>query len=61
MSETPLCSRREMLACCGAGFGMIGLASVLAAEAPAAAPNPNPVINPLAPKPPHHLAKAKSR
>ena len=59
MSENPLCSRRDMLTRCGAGFGMIGLASVLAAEAPPAAPYPNPVSNPLAPKPPHHPAKAK--
>ncbi|MBI3822923.1 MAG: DUF1501 domain-containing protein [Planctomycetes bacterium] len=39
-----------MLARCGAGFGMIGLANVLAADAPA---------NPLAPRLPHHAAKAK--
>jgi hypothetical protein len=44
-------SRREMLSRCGAGFGMMGLANVLAAAAPPA--------NPLAPKPPHFAAKAK--
>src|SRR5262249_18018260 len=51
MTENILMSRREMLTRCGAGFGMIGLAGVLAADAPAA--------NPLAPKRPHHRARAK--
>src|SRR6185295_1513731 len=51
MSQNPLLSRRDLLARCGAGFGMIGLANVLAANAPAP--------NPLAPKAPHHPAKAK--
>jgi hypothetical protein len=51
MSQSPLFSRRDLLARCGAGFGMIGLANVLAADAPAP--------NPLAPKAPHHPAKAK--
>jgi hypothetical protein len=46
-----LYTRREMLTRCGTGFGMIGLANVLAADAP--------VADPLAPKPPHHPAKAK--
>jgi hypothetical protein len=50
MSEN-LFSRRDLLTRCGAGFGMIGLANVLAADAPAP--------NPLAPKLPHHPAKAK--
>jgi hypothetical protein len=54
MAEYPLLSRRELLTRCGAGFGMIGLASVLAAEAPASG-----VANPLAPKTPHRPAKAK--
>ncbi len=44
-------SRRDLLTRCGAGFGMIGLANVLAADAPAP--------NLLAPKLPHHPAKAK--
>jgi len=44
-------TRRDMLTRCGAGFGMIGLANVLAADAPAP--------NPLAPRPPHFAAKAK--
>src|SRR5262245_13454204 len=51
MAENPLLSRREMLARCGAGFGMIGLANVLAADAPAS--------NPLAPRAPHFTPKAK--
>ncbi|WP_029630248.1 DUF1501 domain-containing protein [Zavarzinella formosa] len=44
-------SRRDMLAACGAGFGMIGLAGMLGAEAPASGA--------LAPKTPHFPAKAK--
>ncbi len=59
MSENALCSRREILTRCGAGFGMIGLASVLAAEAPPTVSNLNLTKNPLAPKRPHHPAKAK--
>src|SRR5271163_4515741 len=44
-------TRRDLLTRCGAGFGMIGLAGVLAADAPNA--------DPLAPKTPHHPPKAK--
>ena len=51
MLENILMSRRELLTRCGAGFGIIGLAGVLAADAPAA--------NLLAPKRPHHRARAK--
>jgi len=51
MLDNILMSRREMLTRCGAGFGMIGLAGVLAGDAPPA--------NPLAPKTPHHPARAK--
>ena len=40
MLNDVLFSRRDLLTRCGAGFGMIGLANVLAAQAPA---------NPLAP------------
>ena len=54
-----LLSRRDMLIRCGAGFGMIGLASVLAAETPPAVSPSAPSANPLALKPPHHAPKAK--
>ncbi len=47
MHNDILLSRREMLTRCGAGFGMIGLANVLAADSP------------LAPRTAHHPAKAK--
>jgi hypothetical protein len=49
-------SRREMLARTGTGFGLLGLAGVLAPELLAA---PKTAGNPLAPKPPHHPARAK--
>src|SRR5258708_27990785 len=49
-------SRRELLARCGTGLGMIGLASVLAGDGRlAAAPSPTP----LAPKSPPFPGKAK--
>jgi len=49
-------SRRAWLADAGHGFGGLVLASLLAADArPAAA-----AANPLAPRPPHHAARAKS-
>lgn len=51
MLDDLVLSRRDLLARCGAGFGMIGLANVLAADAP--------VADPLAPKLPHHPARAK--
>jgi hypothetical protein len=51
MLDNAVLSRRDMLTRCGAGLGMIGLANVLAADAP--------VVDPLAPKATHHPAKAK--
>ncbi|MDB5313698.1 MAG: hypothetical protein JWO38_7900 [Gemmataceae bacterium] len=51
----PPISRREMLARCGMGMGLLGLAPLLADTARAAA---DP-INPLAPRPPHFPGKAK--
>src|SRR6185436_12335056 len=48
-------SRREMLRRMGTGFGMIGLAGLLADEANAAPQ----VANPLAPKAPHFKPRAK--
>src|SRR2546422_120829 len=53
MLKNTLLSRRDVLARCGTGLGMIGLAGLLADEASAAPPDP------LAPRPPHHPAKAK--
>jgi hypothetical protein len=51
-------TRRELLTRSGMGFGLLGLAGVLAGEIPAArAENTN--ITPLAPKKPHFPAKAK--
>src|SRR5438105_11458699 len=47
-------SRRDLLTRCGTGLGMIGLAGVLADQAKA-----TPPTDPLAPRPPHHPAKAK--
>src|SRR5947209_2813560 len=57
MLDDILLSRREMLARCGTGFGMIGLAGLLAKERLLA--NEPATIDPLAPKAPHHPAKAK--
>jgi hypothetical protein len=51
------CSRREMLARCGTGLGIIGLASVLGAgDASSAAPAP---AGSLAPREPHFAPRAK--
>src|ERR1051326_9052480 len=47
-------TRRDALVTMGSGFGMLGLANVLNAGIDAAAAS-----NPLAPKPPHFLARAK--
>jgi Protein of unknown function (DUF1501) len=49
-----LLSRREALARCGTGLGMMALAGVMADAAGAA-----PVPDPLAPKPPHFAGKAR--
>ena len=50
-----LSSRREMLRQSAVGFGSLALASLLAEDAVRAQPS----INPLAPRPPHHAARAK--
>ena len=52
-------SHRELLAKSGFGFGLMALAYLLGQEA-ALAVDPALVLNPLAPKPPHFPAKAKS-
>lgn len=54
MLSNVVMNRRDLLTRCGAGFGTIGLANVLAAEAPSRSEN-----DALAPRPPHHPAKAK--
>jgi hypothetical protein len=53
-------SRRDMLLRCTNGFGAAALAALLAEDGRAAAPPTRPNRNPLAPKPTHHKAKAKS-
>src|SRR5262249_42025895 len=57
-APAPPC-RRDMLLRCFNGFGAAALAALLA-EARAAAPPTRTDRNPLAPKPTHHKAKAKS-
>jgi hypothetical protein len=52
-------NRRDFLRRAGAGFGMIALASILADEGLLAAEPDPTALNPLAPKPPHHPAKAR--
>jgi len=54
-NSPPLLSRREMLRKCGAGFGAIGLAALMAETHARAAEN----FDPLAPRPPHFPARAK--
>jgi hypothetical protein len=52
-------SRRELLQRSGLGFGMLGLAGVLASEGSlVAAPSPG-AVNPLAPKQPHFRPRAQ--
>jgi hypothetical protein len=53
-------SRREMLFRCANGFGGLALASLLSDPAYGAEPVREEVKDPLAPKPPHFKAKAKS-
>ncbi len=56
MNVNPLFNRRRALANLGTGFGMLGLASVLAQEARA---DPDVALKPLAERPPHFPGKAK--
>ena len=56
------CSRRQVLTRAGAGFGMLGLRSLLAAESPATLdkiPRSAASNNPLAPRPAHFPPRAK--
>jgi hypothetical protein len=55
--EDRFLTRRELLRRGGMGFGLVGLAGVLATDGPAAAAET--AVNPLAPKKPHFPAKAK--
>src|SRR5436309_6042839 len=53
-------SRREWLARSGAGFGLLALADLLAAELPpSVAGEPDRATQPYAVRPPHHPARAK--
>ena len=57
--KSPL-SRREMLTECATGFGMFALSALLTDPAFGATPARSDSLNPLAPKPSHFPAKAKS-
>jgi hypothetical protein len=52
-------NRRDMLRRFASGFGMLGLAGLLADEVRAAAVSPESALNPLAVKPSHYAARAK--
>src|SRR5437588_169544 len=56
-------TRREFLRSAGGGFGTIALAALLADHGlllgDAGAESPSAALNPLAPRPPHHQARAK--
>ena len=51
----PIYSRRDMLRKCANGFGAVALASLIHDQSQAA-----PTVNPLAPRPSHYPAKARS-
>ncbi|MEO0475620.1 MAG: DUF1501 domain-containing protein [Planctomycetota bacterium] len=53
-------TRREMLTRCATGFGGVALAGLLSQKSFGAPLGGAEAINPLAPKPGHHTAKAKS-
>jgi len=53
-------TRRQFLKDSHAGLGALALASLLGQGASADSSAPNPADNPLAPRPPHFAAKAKS-
>ena len=55
----PMITRRQLFQRAGCGAGILGLAGLLNDEGLLAA-EPNPSLNPLAPKPPHFDAKAKN-
>src|SRR5438067_719147 len=53
-------SRRDLLRQAANGFGAVALAALLGDRAFAGEPAPTPDKNPLAPRPPHFPARAKS-
>ncbi|HWQ31971.1 MAG TPA: DUF1501 domain-containing protein [Blastocatellia bacterium] len=55
----PVTDRRDFLFRAGNGFGALALSYLLARDA-AATEKPKPLLNPLAPKPPHFAARAKA-
>ncbi len=57
--QTPM-TRRQMLTRCASGFGGVALAALLADKSYGASLGNAGLSNPLAPKPGHHTAKAKS-
>jgi len=61
----PFANRREFLKKAGAGFGLLALADLLRGDGLLAADSAlagaqSRALNPMAPRPPHHTAKAKS-
>jgi hypothetical protein len=52
-------SRRDFLRRAGGGFGLIALTALLAEDGLLAAESPEAAVNPLAPRTPHHAARAK--
>ena len=57
---SPPISRRDMLARCANGFGAVALAALLGDEVYGADISPQRDVDPMAPKPSHYPAKAKS-
>src|SRR3954454_3268972 len=57
----PFTNRRDFLKKAGAGFGLLALSELLQGQGLLAAnPEPSPALDPMAPRPPHFPAKAKS-
>src|SRR5262249_50254335 len=56
----PVSSRRDFLLRAGGGFGALALLSLLSQEAARAGSEEKALTNPLAPRPPHFKAHAKS-
>src|SRR5262245_39473840 len=60
MSNKPCCSRRELLAKAGCGFGLLALADLLCEPATArGGPPSDRSVEPYAIRAPHHPARAK--
>src|SRR6059058_3523194 len=58
--QAPPISRRDMLARCANGFGAVALSALLGDRAYGADIAPKPDADPMAPRPSHYPAKAKS-